>query len=123
MSVSNIFGSKIEADKSEILATIEMKLDDIKAYHMKTVDYLDTKIPAIIPNKHSSFDEQAYYDLVKGLLLKAPDKYSHESQFTKHFSSRNLEGENLLQLQNCWNAIQYALYQYLSTNKIWTGYK
>ena len=43
MSVRNRVGSKIEAVKLKIEETIEMKLDDLKADHMKTIDSLDTK--------------------------------------------------------------------------------
>ena len=35
MSASNRLGINIEASKSEIEAAIELKLDDIKADHMK----------------------------------------------------------------------------------------
>ena len=38
MIVCNRFDRKVEAAKSKIEATIEMKLDYIKTYHMKTIN-------------------------------------------------------------------------------------
>ena len=43
MSVSNRVGSNIEAAKSELEVTNELKLVDLKADHMGTINSLDTK--------------------------------------------------------------------------------
>ena len=51
MSVSNRIGIKIEAEKLELEAIIEMKTDNIKSDHMKNIDSLDMKISAITSNK------------------------------------------------------------------------
>ena len=79
MSVINIVDSRVESEKSEPEATIEMKLDDIKAGHMKTIDSIDVKISSITSNKPSSYYEQPYNNLAKWTLLKSPDSYSHVS--------------------------------------------
>ena len=50
-------------------------------------------------------------------------KYSYASQFTKHMSSMNLEGDTIHQLQNKLKPICYAFCLSLSTNKSWTSYK
>ena len=50
-SVNNRVGRKIEATKLEIETMIEMKLDEIKAYHMKNIDFLDMKILDITSTK------------------------------------------------------------------------
>ena len=51
MSASTRVGSNIEESKYEIEATFEMKLDELKYDHMKTIDSLDIKISAITLNK------------------------------------------------------------------------
>ena len=51
---------------------------------------------------------------MKSPLLKSPDKYSHASQFTKHFSSQNFEVDTLIQLSKWWDDIISAFYQSLS---------
>ena len=43
---------------------------------------------------------------------------SHVSQSTKLFSSLNLKGDNIIQLQRLWDAIIPDLCQYPSTNNI-----
>ena len=77
-----------------------MKLDEIKANHVKTIDSLDMKISTTTSNKYSSSYEQLSSDITKCKIIISSDKYSHVSQSTKHFYSMNLEGNNLLQLQN-----------------------
>ena len=47
MSTKKRFVIKIESVKSELEATIEMKIDNIKADYVKTINYLDMKISAI----------------------------------------------------------------------------
>ena len=42
---------------------------------------------------------------------------------TKHLSHMTLEGDTLLQLQKWWDAIHYAFWKYLSTNRIWPKYQ
>ena len=54
MSVSERIGSKIEASKYGLEEKIEIKLDAIKAYHMKTIESIDIKISAIASNKYFS---------------------------------------------------------------------
>ena len=44
MSVRNIFGNNIEAEKPKIESTIEMKPHEIKADNMRIIDPLDTKL-------------------------------------------------------------------------------
>ena len=63
-------GSKIEAAKSEIEATIEMKFDELKADQIKTIDPLNKKLSETTPNKPSSFSEQPSSDIIKWPLLK-----------------------------------------------------
>ena len=72
-------------------AKIELKLDELKADHMKTIEFLDTNIPDITSNKTSSPSEQPSHDIIEWPLLKPPETYSHASQFTKNPSSLNLE--------------------------------
>ena len=48
----------IEAVKSEPEATFEMKLDQLKADHMKTIGSLDMEVLAIESNKPSSSFEK-----------------------------------------------------------------
>ena len=43
MSVRNRAGINIESAKSDLEATIEMKLDDIKSEHVKNTNSLDIK--------------------------------------------------------------------------------
>ena len=51
MSANNRVDRNIEAEKSELESTIEMKLDEIKAYHVKTFNSFDMKISSITSNK------------------------------------------------------------------------
>ena len=67
-----------------------MKLYEIKSDHVKTIRSPGMKISAITSNKPSSYYEQPPADLAKQTLLKSPVKFSHASQLTKHFSSKNL---------------------------------
>ena len=113
MGAKNIVGSNNESEKSELEETIEMKPDEIKADYMKTFDYFDMKISAMIPNKPSSPYEQPSPDLNKWPIIKSSNKYSHASQFTKHLSSMNLSGDTLLQLPKWWYAIHSSFCQYL----------
>ena len=76
------------------------------------------KISAITSNRYYSSNEKTPADITKWTLLKAPEKYSHPSQFTKYLSSINLQGDTLLQLKKWWDAIRSAFCQYLSTKKI-----
>ena len=64
MNVRNRFVSKIETDKSEIEATIEIKLDEIKAYHIKTINSLEKNISYHIKN-YSLSSEEPPADIVK----------------------------------------------------------
>ena len=50
-------------------------------------------------------------------------KSSHEPKFTKHLSSVNLEGDTLIQIQKCYDAIISDLFQSFSTNNRWPAYK
>ena len=86
MSVSNRFGRNIEASKSDLEAKIEMKLDVIKSYHVKTIYSLNMKISAIKSTKPLLYYEEPSSYLTKWPLLKSPDKYSHASQFSKYFT-------------------------------------
>ena len=79
MSVNNIFGRNIEAEQLELEETFEIKLDEVKDDHMKTINSFDMKISAITPNKPYSYYEQTYADLTKWTLLKLPVKASHTS--------------------------------------------
>ena len=72
MSFNNRFGRNIEAATWEIEATIEMKIDQIKADHIKTINQLDMKISSIASNKPSSYYEQPSTDLTKYPLIKSP---------------------------------------------------
>ena len=72
--------------KSELKATIEIRIDEIKYEPLKTINSLDMKIPTITPNKTSSSYEQPSTDIIKWALLKSPEKSSYASQFTKHMS-------------------------------------
>ena len=85
-----------------------MKLDTIKIDHVKTIDSFDMKLSAITSNKSYSFYEKLSIDLTKLPLLKLSEKDSHASQFIKHMSSMNLEGDTLLQHKKWWYAICYA---------------
>ena len=76
-----------------------MKLYRIKSDNVKSIESLDMKLSAIISNKTSSSYKQPYADLIKLILLKSPETYSQVSQFTKHMSSMNIEGDILLQPQ------------------------
>ena len=51
MSVRSKVGNNIESAKYYLEATIEMKCDDIKADHEKTINSLNMKISAITLNK------------------------------------------------------------------------
>ena len=75
-----------------------MKLDEIKSGHMKTFNSFDIEISEFTPNKPSSFHEQPSTGITNCSLLKSPEKHSHLSQFTKHLSSMNLEGDTLLEM-------------------------
>ena len=44
MSAGNRFVINIEESKLDLEETIETKLDEIKANHLKTIDFLDIKI-------------------------------------------------------------------------------
>ena len=56
-------------------------------------------MPAITSNKTSSYSEKPNADITKWPILKSPGKLSHTPKLTKHLSSLNLEGDNLLQIQ------------------------
>ena len=85
-----------------------MILDKFTSYHIKTINSLDMNLSAITSNKPSPSSGQPSAGLIKWPLLKSLEKYSHASQFTKHLSSMNLEGDTLLQLQKLWDAIRSA---------------
>ena len=120
MSAGKRFSTKIEIAKIELEAKIYMRLDEFKYY---TVRYFVMKLSAItLKRKYSSYD-QTSADLINCPLPNSPEKYSHASQFNKHISFMNLEGDTLLQIQKWWDAILYDLCQTLSTNNIWTAYK
>ena len=74
MSANNRVDRNIEAEKSELESTIEMKFDEIKADHVKTFNSFDMKISSITSNKPSSSYEQPYDDITKWTLLKEPEK-------------------------------------------------
>ena len=76
-----------------------------------------------ISHKKSLYYEQTPADIIEQKLLKLPEKYSYAPKSTKTFSSLNLEGETILQLQKWFDTIQYDFYQYLSTSNIWTVQK
>ena len=75
MGVNNIVGGKIEASKSELETTIEMKPDGNKYVHMKNLNFHDIKISHITSNKPSLYSEQTTADIMKCPLLKSHDKY------------------------------------------------
>ena len=108
MSIYNRVGRNIEAEKWELEATIEMKIDEIKSYHVKNIYYLDMKISDITSKKPSSSYEQTSAHITKFPLLKSPEKSSHASKLTKRISSMNLAGNTLLQLQKFWYAIRFS---------------
>ena len=99
MSFNDRGGRNIEAAKFELKLKIAMKPDDNKAYHVKTFNYFDIELSAITSKIPSSSYEQPSDDFTKWTLLKSPYKYLHASQFTKHMSFINLEGDTLLQCQ------------------------
>ena len=66
MSAGNRIVINIEESKLDLEETIETKLDEIKFYHMKNINYLDMKIPAITSNKTSSYYEQPSADIKNG---------------------------------------------------------
>ena len=90
MSVNNRLSSNIEAEQSELEATIEMKIDEIKADNVKTINTSDIKISAIALKKPSSNYEHPSSDITKFPLLKLPYNSSHAPQFNKHMSYMNL---------------------------------
>ena len=92
-------------------------------FKYETVSSIYMKLSTFNSNKtHSSYDQPSD-DLIKYALLNSPEKYSHESQFTKHLSSATIEGDTLLQIKKWWDAILSAFYKYLSTNNRWPAYK
>ena len=99
---------------------MNMRINELK---YETVSSIDMKIPDLSSNKPYSSYDQPSADIIKFPLLKAPEKYSHESKFTKHLSSMVLEGNTLLQIQKWWHAILYAFCQSSSTNKSCPEYK
>ena len=107
MIINNRFGKNIEAEKSELEATFEMILDEIKSRKMKTINSFDTKL-SDITTIFFKYYGQPSTDITKWPILKSPGKYSHASQFNKHISSTSLEGDNHLQLQKWWDAIRSA---------------
>ena len=74
-------------------------------------------------NKSPSCYNQPSSDIIKWPLFKSSEKYSHASQFTKHLYPMTHEGGTLIWIQKWLDAIIYAFFQYLSTNKIWSSYK
>ena len=80
------------------------------------LSYLTSNKPCYSYNKLSS-------DLIQSPLLKSPEKYSHASQYTKHLSSINLEGDTLIQIQKWWDSILSSFCQSLSTNNSVRSYE
>ena len=74
-----------------------MRLNELKS---ETFISIDIKLSTLNSNKPSSYYDQPSADLIKCLLLKLPEKYSHTSQFTKHLSSVTLEDNILPRIQN-----------------------
>ena len=116
MSANNKVSTKIGIAKTELEATINMRLNEFKS---ETVSAIDMKLSILNSNKFTSSYNQPSADLIKWTLLKLPGKYSHVSQFTTNLYSIILKVDNLFKIQEWWDSILSAFYQYLSTNKIW----
>ena len=69
-------------------------------YKYETSISNDMKLLTFNSNKYTSYYDQPSADLIKCLLLKLPEKYSHTSQFTKYLSSVTLEDNILPRIQN-----------------------
>ena len=65
MSVNNRVGVKTKAEKFEPETTIENKIDEIKADHMKNIDFVDMKISAITSTKNASYSEELQTNLLQ----------------------------------------------------------
>ena len=94
---------------------MNMILDELKS---ETIFYLGMKLSALNSTKPSSSYDLPPSDIIKCPLLKSPEKYPHASQFTKHLSSINLEGDKLIHIKKWWDAIISDFCQYLSTKNI-----
>ena len=70
MSASNKVSTNIEIEKTDIEATINMRIDEFKS---ETVISFDMKISALTSNKHSYSYDQPSSDLIKWTLLKSPE--------------------------------------------------
>ena len=98
MSIRNKVGRNIESEISEIESTSDMKLDEIKYNHMKTINYLEIKVSSTTPSNIYSSSEQTSAYPIKCPTLRSPEKSLHASQFNKQLSSLNLEGNTKLQI-------------------------
>ena len=65
ISAINKVDRKIEAAKSELEETIEIKLDKITDDHAKNINSFHMKLSAITSNKPYSYYEQSYAYLIK----------------------------------------------------------
>ena len=71
MSTRNKCSTNIETSKTELEATMNMRLDEFKS---ETVSFFNTKLPTHTSNKPSSSYDQPYADLIKLPLLKSSKK-------------------------------------------------
>ena len=92
-------------------------------FKSKISSSIGMEISTLNSNKSTSSYDQNSADLIRWPLLEKPYFHSHESQFTKHLSFMNLEGDTLFQIQKWWDAIFSNFCQYLSTHKSWPAYK
>ena len=74
MSTSNKISTKIVMEKSELEATMHMRLDELKS---ETCSSIDIKISALSLNKPSSSCDQPSADFIKWPLFKSQFKNPH----------------------------------------------
>ena len=85
---------------------MNIKLDElkteIKADNTTTFNSLNIKLSALTSKITSSFYDQPSVDITQWTLLKAPEKSSHASQFTKHLFPMTLKGDTLIKIPKWW---------------------
>ena len=83
MSTRKKFSTNIEIGKTELEEKINMRLDEFKYGIVRS---FDMKLSDPTSNKPCYSYDQLSADIIKWKLLKSPEKYSYESQYTKHLS-------------------------------------